>query len=556
MSRTRALAIGSLVVLSFALPGAVGADSNGTWSALQGTAAPEPRREYAAVYDASNHQYVIFGGATWGAPNPSSLLSQAWALSLDGTPAWNLINAVGPGERHSPQWGYDPARKRLIVFGGYGHHYPGTEDAYLDDVWELSLDGTPTWTELLPTGPHPTGRLAGASIYDPLRQRFIVYGGTVGASMDTWQLDVSGDDAVWSILPTADTPPVAGYGMTSIYDAKRDRMLMFGGSTSDGYYGVTDQVWELTLSGVPNWSKVLGADSTSGDTTALTGPCARRTLASIYDPRRDRMVIFGGWDSQSNNLDSFLGDTWALSLDPPAWTQLDPAGSAPVGRDAMAAVYDSENDRMVVYGGWSGATFLDDTWFLNWNEAGALPVASASVSADPDAASVSWSVANGIGTRTGVFRRQAGTEWSYVATVDRNGAGGASYVDHDVTPGQSYSYLLVVPSQRGEQPAGQVSVTVPTGVTPVPAIALAVRPSANPVSGALGVSLALPNGDAARLALYDVSGRQVRTREVGSLGAGNHQVQLARKGELAPGLYFLQLTQSGRTVRTRVAIVG
>ena len=55
-----------------------------------------------------------------------------------------------------------------------------------------------------------------------------------------------------------------------------------------------------------------------------------RALAhtAIYDPVRDRMVVFGGYDGNGNR-----NDVWALSLSgSPAWSELTPAGSLPSAR--------------------------------------------------------------------------------------------------------------------------------------------------------------------------------------------------------------------------------
>ena len=62
-------------------------------------------------------------------------------------------------------------------------------------------------------------------------------------------------------------------------------------------------------------------------------------MASIYDPLRDRVVLFGGYDATSDNLSSFLNDTWELSFRGSLqWTQLAPAGSVPVACTAEAVV--------------------------------------------------------------------------------------------------------------------------------------------------------------------------------------------------------------------------
>jgi hypothetical protein len=530
---------------------------DGVWSSLDSgldstVSVPSARREFAAIADAQRDRYLIFGGFGFQAPDPGGLFREVWTLSLDGIPAWNPLEISGasPGERHSPQWGYDPARQRLIVFGGYGHHYPGDPNAYLNDLWQLSLDGTPAWTELIPSGTGPTGRLAGASIYDPLRQRFVVFGGTVGASVDVWQLSLSGEPT-WSILAADGAPPIAGYGMTTIYDPVRDRMLMFGGSTSDDYFGVHNQVWELTLSDSPDWRQLspLG-----------TPPSPRRTLTSLYDPLRDRMITFGGWDGMSNDTTSFLGDTWALSLSGELrWTQLLPDGDTPIGRDAMTAAYDAKHDRLVVFGGWSGTTMLGDTWFLDWGEASSAAVLMPSAQADPGVAHVHWGVQGATGTQAAVFRRQTGTPWSSIAMVQRGGSGDVSYEDHAVTPGGRYAYLVAVPSHQGEAFGGEVWVNIPTAVDVGPGSGLefALQPvTPNPLVDRFTASFVLPVSGPARLDLHDLSGRQLLAREVGSLGPGRHQLDLGSGRDMAPGMYFLRLSQAGRVQSRRVMVSG
>jgi hypothetical protein len=524
---------------------------DGNWSQLDSTiAAPDARREYVAIYDVQRDRYLIFGGWGFNAPYPDRLYNEIWTLSLAPTPTWTqLIPAgPGPGERHSPQWGYDPARQRLLVFGGYGHHYPGGMNEYLNDVWELSLDGTPTWTELNPSGTAPAGRLAGAAVYDPLRQRFVGFGGTRGLPTDTWELDLSGEPA-WSTIGTDSTGPPGSYWMTMVYDPVRDCMLTFGGSTSDDYYGVHNDVWELSLQGTPTWTHLAPAG---------TLPAARRTGTAIYDPLRDRMVIYGGWDSQSNDVSSFLGDTWALSLSPElTWTQLAPTGSLPTGRDCMQAVYDPLRDRMVLYGGWSGVSLLHDTEFLDWGGTPTAPSITTTLQTDGAPARVSWQLQNVTGPHAAVYRRQADGPWCSVATVQSDGAGTVTYQDPTVTPGERYGYLVAVASQRGVVFGGETWVTVasaPSAVPTAPA-ALTLGPvTPNPLIGRFRVSFTLPSSAPASVELVDLAGRRLLAREVGTLGPGPHQLEVGDASAFQPGLYFLRLTQGDRSKVARVVI--
>jgi len=55
--------------------------------------------------------------------------------------------------------------------------------------------------------------------------------------------------------------------------------------------------------------------------------------------------------------------------------------------------------------------------------------------------------------------------------------------------------------------------------------------------------------------VLDVAGRAVLSREVGSLGAGRHTVALDLGANAAPGIYWLRLTQSGRALLARAAVI-
>jgi len=79
-----------------------------------------------------------------------------------------------------------------------------------------------------------------------------------------------------------------------------------------------------------------------------------------------------------------------------------------------------------------------------------------------------------------------------------------------------------------------------------------LRPS--PAVGPVRVSFALPDGRTARLELLDIAGRRILEREVGSLGAGRHVVELRGRRELAAGIYLVRLTHAGRSL-TATAVV-
>ena len=76
----------------------------------------------------------------------------------------------------------------MVVFGGSG-------GSGRNDVWGLTLCGTPAWSEFASAGSPPAGRSGHAAVYDPLRDRMVTFGGfRSDGSMygrylnDTWAL--------------------------------------------------------------------------------------------------------------------------------------------------------------------------------------------------------------------------------------------------------------------------------------------------------------------------------------------------------------------------------
>ena len=73
----------------------------------------------------------------------------------------------------------------------------------------------------------------------------------------------------------------------------------------------------------------------------------------------------------------------------------------------------------------------------------------------------------------------------------------------------------------------------------------------NPVSGMLTTSFSLSSNAAAELAVYDIAGRAVVKRDVGG-HAGAQSISL---GTLPTGVYMVRLTQDGRSLNSRVAVI-
>ncbi len=289
------------------------------------------------------------------------------------TPAWKQLFPAGepPTTRYGHSAVYDATNNRMTIFGGRPH----SNGDFLGDVWLFSdtngLEETPTWKQIFPGGEPPPVRQHHTAVYDTANNQMIIFGGTNYDTRlnDVWVLsNANGRDktpSTWTQLsPTGNVPEIR-YAHTAVYDATNNRMIIFGGSNNNGSSGLLNDVWVLRnasgLGGTPAWIKLTPNPDPSNGL-----PAERYAHTAVYDADHNRMTIFGGW-----NGSSYLNDVWVLSNanglgGTPAWTKLSPTGTGrlPSGRQLPTAVYDATNNRMIVFGGDNGS-FLNDVWVLS-----------------------------------------------------------------------------------------------------------------------------------------------------------------------------------------------
>ena len=290
-------------------------------------------------------------------------------VSLTGTGmnavASPTLTVLGPGPRIRHSAVLDSATNSMITFGGQN-----TGSNNFNDVWQSVFfeDTTVHWLPVNPSGTPPAARFGHTGVYDAANSRLIIFGGASGVSTpapcqnDMWVLQNAngvGGPPGWVQLSVSGGPPVARYGHASVYDPTTNSMIVFGGS--DCASGLFNDVWVLSnangIGGTPVWTQL----SPSG-----SAPSGREASTAIYDPTTNVIVVFGG----DQGVSTPLGDVWVLSHangtgGTPGWTQMFPSGTAPSARTGHTAVYDSANNRMMVFGGVNSAgTVLADTWVL------------------------------------------------------------------------------------------------------------------------------------------------------------------------------------------------
>jgi hypothetical protein len=311
---------------------------------------PDGRRDQAAaVYDAANDRVLVHGGFFVGpVDGPPGYYCHAyddlWELKLSAGSRWNRIRPAGtaPSSRYGHTGIYDPVRKRALFFGGTEHLWSATycwTNTPLADLWELSLEGTPTWHQLLESGDIPAPGLRGTALYDPARDRMLFV-----AKDSVWvmTLDPAGS---WTRLAVGGPGPAGG---PAALDPARDRLLVLSGF----------QTWELPLAGALAWRLVTAQGAPTGNL---------RGFSVTWDPQGDRLVLFGGAVTSGTSLAIASDDTWFLSFgDGPRWERrllrerelvLHKAVYDPV-RDRMIAVGGNDNPGALVFsldspGGWS-----------------------------------------------------------------------------------------------------------------------------------------------------------------------------------------------------------
>lgn len=92
------------------------------------------------------------------------------------------------------------------------------------------------------------------------------------------------------------------------------------------------------------------------------GPDGLIGVRAAYDAESDRVIAFGGWDLGPD----FNEQTWAYDVDMDSWTRMSPAIS-PSGRNFQEMAYDPRGDRVILFGGGTDSGSFADTWAYDFN---------------------------------------------------------------------------------------------------------------------------------------------------------------------------------------------
>ena len=230
----------------------------------------------------------------------------------------------------------DPSSGRIFAFGG--QEQAGSSNALYSFSTNLRQ-----WTKLAPAGPLPPARFGHTTIFDTKRQRVILFGGQAsGFFNDTWAYEIGANR--WVQL-TQDEGPSRRYGHSAIYDPAQDRMIISHGFTNAGRF---DDTWSLDLA-TNRWRDI---------SPGSIRPLKRCLHHAVLDSKRQQMLLYGGCSSGFGPCPQ--GDLWSFDLKTERWTELK-SSVTPDPRQWYATAFDESRGRMIVWGG-SGRSLLNDWW--------------------------------------------------------------------------------------------------------------------------------------------------------------------------------------------------
>jgi len=470
-----------------------------------------------AVHDYQFQQgqrMVMFGGRAG-----TQVFQDAYYLTLNSTPVWKTEPTVlsPPPKAAFGSAFYDPGTltrggNRMVYFGGTDLTSDGSST-----VWELDFNrsfGPSQWFQVTTYGTPPPPRYAHSAIYDPVKDRMIVFGGKSNASVynDLWELRFSGPPGpnypYWASLTYTGTPPPR-YGHSATYDPEGitnnpdpnlngPRMIVLGGTVNETVGPAADgdnmKIWSLSLpaTGTPTWTSRL----------VFNAPPARFYHSAVYDPQEKRILLFGGKvqhpyvqcdDNYVNQAPVFV--LWFMPNPEPyaefgwgAYVPATPPNNPIIGKTyAHVAVYDPQppNNRMIKFGGrYCGTSSItNDTWQLS------------------------------------LQRNLSEAEWTRVPST----------------------YTAAAAMNRGETATDIGRLTA----TP------------NPVSSSTRISMRLGLQERVNVSVFDVSGRLVKALVDGGQGAIDvtWDARDSKGLRVASGIYFIVVKGEATLARRRLVVL-
>jgi hypothetical protein len=317
-----------------------------TWQKMVSVTTPEGRLLQALAFDEKRKVVVMFGGSRQHVGDSATPMQDLWEWS-PATGAWTQRPASGvvPAVRSGAAMVFDPVRNRMLLFGGRG------ANAYnFEDLWEWDPT-TGTWTERSGGGSHPSARTQHGMVYQASTGKILLYGGgrsesdyqgiRVSASLGgTWELDPA--TAKWTELFPASSPSIRhDFGL--VWDSARSKAVLFGGMQIGG-------IGDGGTAMQDTWEWDPAARTWTECTTTGSRPSQRHGHAMAFDGSRKKVTVFGGLATAIAGL---TNDLWEWDATVGTWTQVlaGTEGNLPSPRGFASMVFDADHSRLQLIAG-------------------------------------------------------------------------------------------------------------------------------------------------------------------------------------------------------------
>lgn len=176
------------------------------------------------------------------------------------------------------------------------------------------------------------------------------------------------------------------------------------------------------------------------------------------------------------------------------------------------------------------------------------PVVALGADADPDRAVVRWRTTVPGLTAT-IARRTEGGEWEAIDSRFLAGPGEFAYSDPVVQSEHRYEYRAEITNPDRAGAYAPITVDVPQW-----SLAFA-SDLPNPVRGRFTIDCAVGASGRIELKLFDLNGRIASSATRDASGPGRITFDLDAGRQLAPGMYFLQLTQGAQRRQRTIVLL-
>jgi uncharacterized protein (TIGR03437 family) len=302
---------------------------------------PSARFDGTIAYDPGNRRVYLFGGQDTAPRN------DLWFYSL---PMRRWVQVPVEGAKPPARFGhtliFDPARRRLVVFGGQAA-------GFFSDVWAFDLAQN-TWQQLAGDNSGPSRRYGHSGIYDSARDRMVVSHGFTNSGRfdDTWAFNFASN--TWQDLSPSGARPLRRCLHHAVHDAAGDQMFLYGGCASGFGPCPLGDLWSFDLA-ANRWT----------ERTGQLKPPPREHYGMAFDAVRNRLVLFGGTGG------GLLNDTWAYDPRANSWRQPPISGDSPSPRYRHQTAYASDRGNIFFFGGLTNDGPTNELWMLG---PGFLPI--------------------------------------------------------------------------------------------------------------------------------------------------------------------------------------